>query len=108
MLTAVQLLDASIRRGVDIGEWAAQVMTRYPQVLHNVRVERRIEDLDAKLADDVAAEQLRLGGEGRILIRASGTEPLVRVMVEAADHGVAEATAARLGAAVEVLAASSS
>lgn len=103
VLTAVQLLDASIRRGVELGEWAASVMTRYPQVLHNVRVDQRVEHLDVVLAEAVSAEQAALGAEGRILVRPSGTEPLVRVMVEAADVEIAEATATRLAGVVEAL-----
>ena len=85
VLTAVQLLDASVRRGADLGDWARSVMTRYPQVLRNVPVESRVEDLGDRLADAVQAEQQALGAEGRILVRPSGTEPLVRVMVEAAE-----------------------
>ncbi len=104
VLTAVHLLDASIRRGVDLGEWAASVMTRYPQVLHNIRVDAPIPDLDRALATAVAAEEAALGADGRVLVRASGTEPLIRVMVEAAAADVAEATAQRLGAAVEAIA----
>ncbi|NNK92376.1 MAG: phosphoglucosamine mutase, partial [Acidimicrobiia bacterium] len=103
VLTAVQLLDASVRRGVELGDWAASVMTRYPQVLHNVPVDRRMEHLDARLDEAVTAERAALGADGRILIRPSGTEPLVRVMVEAADVDTAEATAMRLGRVVEAL-----
>jgi phosphoglucosamine mutase len=96
VLTAVQLLDAAIRRDVDLGEWAASVMTRYPQVLENVRMAAKIPDLAERLAGAVAAEESILGTNGRVLIRESGTEPVVRVMVEAADAKQAAESTRRL------------
>lgn len=104
VLTAVQLLDAAIRRDVDLGEWAASVMTRYPQVLENVRMAAKIPDLADRLAEAVAAEEATLGSSGRVLIRESGTEPLVRVMVEAAEAEIAAGSASRLVAEVLKLA----
>lgn len=62
---------------------ARDVMTGYPQVLVNVAVAERHPHVAAELADELAAAEQQLGGEGRILLRPSGTEPLVRVMVEA-------------------------
>lgn len=103
VLTAVQLLDAAQRRDVDLGDWSASVMTRFPQVLENVRMAAKIPDLSDRLAGAVAAEEAILGSQGRVLIRESGTEPVVRVMVEAADAGVAAASTARLVAEVEQL-----
>ena len=103
VLTAVQLFDAALRRGEDLGEWASSVMTRFPQVLENVRMEAKIPNLDEQLADAVAAEESVLGATGRVLIRESGTEPVVRVMVEAANAEMAAESAARLVAAVEGL-----
>jgi len=58
-------------------------MTSLPQVLVNVRVAQRIPDVAERLADEVSAAEAILGDTGRVLVRASGTEPLVRVMVEA-------------------------
>ena len=104
VLTAVQLLDAAIRRGVDLGEWAASVMTRYPQVLENVRMASKIPDLSERLAVAVAEEESFLGANGRVLIRESGTEPVVRVMVEAADADQAAESTRRLVDAVTRLA----
>jgi len=103
VLTAVQLFDAAIRRGVDVGDWAASVMSRYPQVLQNVPVPSKIPDLSKLLADAVATEEATLGSSGRVLIRESGTEPLVRVMVEAAEADIAAESAARLVAEVKKL-----
>jgi phosphoglucosamine mutase len=104
VLTAVQLLDAAIRRDVDLGEWAASVMTRYPQVLENVRMAAKIPDLSERLASAVVAEESILGANGRVLIRESGTEPVVRVMVEAADADQAAESTKRLVDAVTLLA----
>ncbi len=73
------------------------VMTRLPQVLVNVRgVDRGRVDSDPEVQSAVAAEESALAGSGRILLRKSGTEPLVRVMVEAATHDDAQAVADRL------------
>jgi phosphoglucosamine mutase len=91
LLTGVQVLDAMGRTGRSLAD-LAQVMTRLPQVLRNVRVGSR-DGLDdaAQVWDAVAAVEQRLGREGRVLLRPSGTEPVVRVMVEAGDAAVAEA-----------------
>ena len=105
VLTAVQLFDAVLRRGVDMGTWAAGVMDRLPQVLINVRTAEKIPDLSQKLASAVAAEEDALGSGGRVLIRESGTEPVVRVMVEAETSEIATASAERLVDVVEALSA---
>ncbi|MCX4748508.1 phosphoglucosamine mutase [Kitasatospora sp. NBC_01287] len=79
----------------------AAVMTRLPQVLINVKgVDRGAVAGCAELAAAVAQAEAELGSTGRVLLRPSGTEPVVRVMVEAADHDRAEAVAARLAAVV--------
>ena len=76
-------------------------MTRLPQVLRNVRVPVRNPEVGALVQPAVAAAEAELGDRGRVLVRPSGTEPLVRVMVEAADEEVAQAMAQRLVAEVE-------
>jgi len=101
LLTAVQLLDLVQRRQRPLAELAAEAMTRLPQVLRNVRLARPVHDLADELGPLVGAVQRRLGEQGRVLIRPSGTEPLVRVMVEAADVATAEAASAELVEAVE-------
>jgi phosphoglucosamine mutase len=105
LLTAVQLLDVVARTGRPLAELADAAMTRLPQVLHNVRVASKGMDVSAALAGDVAAVEAELGDHGRVLIRGSGTEPLVRVMVEAPTHEQAEAAAGRLVSVVEGLGA---
>lgn len=82
-LTALHLLSCVARTGRPLHELAG-VMTRLPQVLINVpEVDRAGVQASAGLAAAVAAAEARLGAGGRVLLRPSGTEPLVRVMVEA-------------------------
>jgi phosphoglucosamine mutase len=76
-------------------------MTNYPQVLINVRVAERPTDIAATLSTEIAEAEAALGDEGRVLVRASGTEPLVRVMVEAASADGAQSAAASLAKVVE-------
>ena len=104
LLTAVQALDVVVRSGRPLAELAG-VMTRLPQVLRNVRVARRDPAVVERLAADIAAVEDRLGEVGRVLVRPSGTEPLVRVMVEAPTEAEAEAAVAELVQAVERLTA---
>lgn len=89
ILTAVQVLDVMARTGRPLTDLAG-VMTRRPQVLRNVRVvDRDALGSAAGFWDVVRGVEKQLGGRGRVLVRPSGTEPLVRVMVEA--HTVADA-----------------
>jgi phosphoglucosamine mutase len=95
-LTALQLLSRVAQTGRPLHELAA-VMTRLPQILVNVSgVDRTRVQASAGLAAAVAEAEARLGGGGRVLLRPSGTEPLVRVMVEAQTHEQAEHEAALL------------
>jgi len=103
LLTALSLLDVVVRSGRPLGELAADAMTSLPQVLVNVRLAQRDPDLVERLADDVAATETRLGDEGRVLVRPSGTEPLIRVMVEAPTEERAQAEADALADAVRRL-----
>lgn len=89
-LTALHLLSRVAQTGRPLHELAA-VMTRLPQVLINVSgVDRTGVQASVGLAAAVAEAEARLGGGGRVLLRPSGTEPLVRVMVEAQTHEQAE------------------
>ncbi|MDQ1375620.1 MAG: phosphoglucosamine mutase, partial [Actinomycetota bacterium] len=102
LLTGLQLLDAVHRSGRPLADLAAEAMTRLPQVLVNVRVTDRAAFGDgAAVKDDVAAVERELGDHGRVLLRPSGTEPVVRVMVEAPSQEQADAAAHRLAAAVK-------
>jgi phosphoglucosamine mutase len=97
LLTGLQVLDVVVRSGRPLGQLAGEAMTRLPQVLHNVKVADRNGLADAdELWKEVAAVEAELGRWGRVLIRSSGTEPVVRVMVEAPTDEEAEAAGDRL------------
>ncbi len=100
VLTALHLLERMATTGQSF-QSLASVMTRLPQVLVNVPdVDKARADDDAVLAAAVSEEEAALGDSGRILLRPSGTEPLVRVMVEAATAEDARAIAERLATVV--------
>ena len=100
VLTGLQLAATMVQSGKSLAELAEQ-MPLYPQVLINVP------DVDKTRVDDHEIQKLvnqavnELGNEGRVLLRASGTEALVRVMVEAADQGTAQSWAERIARMVE-------
>ncbi len=96
VLTAVQLLQEIVRTGKTLQELAAS-MVRFPQVLINVKdvMKEKLNDSVA-ISAAVSAANLRLGDSGRVVLRASGTESLVRVMVEAASDNLAEEIARSL------------
>jgi phosphoglucosamine mutase len=100
-LTGLLLAARVAATGRPLGELAA-VMTRLPQVLVNVRdVDKTRVSTSTELASAVAEAEAELGTTGRVLLRSSGTEPLVRVMVEAADIDHARSVAARLADVVK-------
>ena len=101
ILTALMIAAESKSTGKKLSELAAQ-MKIYPQVLINVRgVDLSRVDSDAGLQEVVREAEAELGSTGRVLLRASGTEPLIRVMVEAADQGTAHSWADRIARVVE-------
>jgi len=100
LLTALHLLATAARQALPLADVAA-VMTRYPQVLLNVPgVDKSRVTASPELAAAVAAAEKELGASGRVLVRPSGTEPAVRVMVEAVEATQAHLMADRLAAAV--------
>jgi phosphoglucosamine mutase len=106
VLTGLLVCDLVRRSGQPLSQHAA-VMARFPQVLVSVPV-ARVADLDNStvVRQEIAAIETALGDAGRVLVRASGTEPVVRVMVEASTEPEAEAAVARLRRAVETAFAS--
>ncbi|EAR23661.1 phosphoglucomutase [marine actinobacterium PHSC20C1] len=100
ILTGLHLVAEMARTEKTLAQLAS-VMTVYPQVLENVRgVDHHSLGTNTAIADAVAAVEEELGDTGRVLLRASGTEPMVRVMVEAEHHDVAQAMAERLALVV--------
>jgi phosphoglucosamine mutase len=102
LLTAVRLLDVVAGSGKELRELRAEAIIEYPQILTNVPVDRTV-DLDAagEYWEQVRALEEELGVEGRVLVRASGTEPVIRIMVEASSEETARHYADRLSEVTE-------
>jgi len=104
LLTSLHLLATAAERGQPLGE-LAKVMIRYPQVLISVPgVDKSLVASSPEIAHAVGAASTELGDSGRVLVRPSGTEQLVRVMVEAVDSGQAQRLAGTLADVVRGLA----
>lgn len=100
IIAALQVLTAMVRTGTPLHE-LRRGMQKFPQRLVNVRVAQRSDPMaHPGIRDAVAAAEARLAERGRVLLRASGTEPLIRVMVEGADGALVEGLAQELASAV--------
>jgi phosphoglucosamine mutase len=101
LATSLNVLRTIGATGRTLADLAAE-LTTYPQVLVNVRVERKV---DLKTVPEVAkvmsSVESRLGGNGRLLVRYSGTEPLLRIMIEGQDQGEIAAWANEIADAVK-------
>jgi phosphoglucosamine mutase len=101
LISALQVLAVMKSAGVGLAELCAP-MPKYPQVLLNVRVARRFDPLsNPAIVEMVNAVERKFNGRGRIVLRASGTEPLIRVMVEGYDAALVKTGARDIAAAVE-------
>jgi phosphoglucosamine mutase len=101
VLTGLIVADVVARRGASLSTLAG-AMTRLPQVLVNVRLAGGVHvDLSPSVQEAIAKVEAELGDRGRIMVRSSGTEPVVRVMVEAPTEEEAASAAARVRAALE-------
>ena len=102
LLTAVMLLSCAARAGNRLHDLAADLV-EYPQTLVNVRVDGPKDEIvrRASVVQAVERAERELGGEGRILVRPSGTEPLVRIMLEGPDHSTIDRLAADIAKAVQ-------
>ncbi len=100
LVSALQVLAAMRRTGRPLAELAAG-MPRFPQVMINVRIKERIDPGKSQVIQDaVQRVEAALGGAGRVVLRASGTEPLIRVMVEGRDEPVVKRHANELAEVV--------
>jgi phosphoglucosamine mutase len=104
LVTALALLDVMVRSGKTLSE-LARVMEVYPQTLINVPVEDRAVAESEPVKEALMRAEARLAGEGRILLRPSGTEPVVRVMVEHEDDAVCREVCEEVAAVVSVVGA---
>ncbi len=101
LLTAVRLLEVMAGTGKELRELRREAITEYPQILRNVHVAQKDRLAEAgMLQEAVRAAESQLDDEGRVLVRASGTEPVVRVMVEASSREEALSIADELAALV--------
>jgi len=100
LVSALQVLHALRAQGLTLAQAAADLVM-FPQVLINVRVARKIDFAgDTGVRAAVAAAETELSGKGRVLLRPSGTEPLLRVMVEGEDAAQVQRLAENIAAAV--------
>jgi len=106
IVSALQVLEAIVTSGTPLRDLKSG-MTKYPQRLINVPIAERVDPhASERVREAVSDAERRLGDAGRVLLRSSGTEPLVRVMVEGRDGPLVEAIASELAAVVaEVFAA---
>ncbi len=101
LLTGIQLLDIIARSNKGLDDLADFAMVRYPQVLKQVNLSTTKVDIESLLAEDIANAEIELGDSGRVLVRRSGTEPVLRIMVESLTDEIAESTVNKLVLAAE-------
>jgi len=104
LVCALQVLAVMQQTGRPLAELASG-MQKYPQVLLNVKVAKRFDPAGVPAVQEVMARiERKMGGEGRVVLRPSGTEPVIRVMVEGRDEGVTRAAATELADVVKAAA----
>ena len=100
LLAAIRLAVLVANSAQTFSQIASDAMTSFPQVLVNVRVAKRAENIEQLFAEEILKAEKTLADNGRVLVRPSGTEPVVRVMVEASQHEIAESVATTLANAI--------
>lgn len=107
IVAGLQVLAAAVSSGRSLSELKSG-MSKYPQVMKNVRIKQRADPMEfPAVGEAVRAVEAELGASGRVLLRPSGTEPVVRVMVEGPDHDQVERLAGTLAESVQTAIASS-
>ena len=106
LISALQVVAAIKRSDRDLSSWA-QELKKCPQVLVNVRITGDAKQMmsEPSVVDSVKQAEQKLGDAGRVLLRPSGTEPLIRVMVEAHDAALCKAEAEKIADVVRALSA---
>lgn len=100
LLAAIRLAVLVANSAQTLNQIASDAMTSFPQVLINVRVAKRTENIEQIFSEEILQAEKTLADNGRVLVRPSGTEPVVRVMVEASQHEIAESVATTLANAI--------
>ncbi len=100
LLAAIRLAVFVASSSQTLSEIAGEAMTSFPQVLINVRIAKSTENIQQIFATEILQAQKILADNGRVLVRSSGTEPVVRVMVEAVQHEIAKSVATALADAI--------
>ena len=100
LLAAIRLAVLAANSAQTFSQIASDAMTSFPQVLINVRVAKRTENIEQIFAEEILQAEKTLADNGRVLVRPSGTEPVVRVMVEASQYEIAESVATTLANAI--------
>ncbi|WP_137719409.1 phosphoglucosamine mutase [Methylobacillus flagellatus] len=103
IIAALQVLHAMLSQNMSLAALGAQLVL-YPQVLINVKVQQRLDLATPALQQAVQETEARLNGQGRVLLRASGTEPKIRVMVEGQDGALVQQLAEQIAQVVSSLA----
>lgn len=103
IIAALQVLHAMLSQNMSLAALGAQLVL-YPQVLINVKVQQRLDLTTPALQQAVQEAEARLNGQGRVLLRASGTEPKIRVMVEGQDGELVQQLAEQIAQVVSSLA----
>ena len=104
VMSALQFLKANIASGKKVSEQRDEVII-YPQVLINAKVDNKNKDIvtsDKEISEQIKIIEEKIGNTGRVLIRPSGTEPLVRVMLEGEDIKMLEELAVGLATSIEL------
>ena len=100
IIAALQILEIVSKSGQSLFDLKSE-MTKYPQVLLNIKTESKINLHDAKLLDVITTVESKLSNKGRVLVRESGTESLVRVMVECNDNALATESAKQISEVIQ-------
>jgi phosphoglucosamine mutase len=90
VLTGALLADLVVRSGRKSSDIAGETMHQFPQILINIPVHSNPVQLPDRFSEEIVGVETRLGDAGRVLVRASGTEPVIRIMVEAAEEVTAQ------------------
>ena len=90
LLTGVLLADLILRSGRESSDIASKTMHQFPQILINIPVQSNPAQLPDRFSEEIVEVETRLGDAGRVLARVSGTEPVIRIMVEALEEATAQ------------------